>query len=388
MPLLPVYNRHAFAIERGEGAYLYTEDGKRYLDFISGVAVNCLGHSHPALNKALSQQAEKLWHVSNLFEIPGARAYARALTAQCFADTVFFCNSGAEAIECTVKMLRKFHHFNGNAKRYRVITFSGAFHGRTLTAIWASKKDPLIQDGFGPATPGFDRVEFGNLEAVKAAITDETAAILIEPIQGDGGINVADKAFLKGLRELADQHGLLLCFDEIQSGAGRTGALYAHQLFDVEPDIVASAKGLGGGFPLGACLATDRAAEGMSFGTHGTTYGGNPLAMAVGSAVLEHLLAPGFLDQVQAMGKILHDTLQDVVSRYPKIFVELRGVGLMLGLKTHGSHAEFAQALAHNGLLCALASDNVIRLLPPLIIDQTHIDEALAVIEKTAKAYA
>ncbi len=385
--VLPVYNRSKLHIERGEGVYLYTTEGNRYLDFVSGVAVNCLGHCPPILVDALTKQSHKLWHTSNLYQIPGMQEFADLLTKNSFADTVFFCNSGAESIECAIKMMRKYHDATGNPDKYRVITFTGAFHGRTLAAIWASKRDPYMQEGFGPPVEGFDNVEFGDIEAVKAAITSETAAILIEPIQGDGGIRPADAKFLKQLRQLADEHGLLLCFDEIQCGMGRSGKLFAHELYDVMPDIVTSAKGIGGGFPLGACLATEKAAVGMTFGTHGSTYGGNALAMAVGHVVVSELLKPEFLAHVTKMGEILKQGLEALATKYPAVIVDARGLGLIQGLKLVPNNKEFGLKLEDEGLLVPTAAENVIRLLPPLIINEAHVNEALAAIERVCKSY-
>lgn len=385
--VLPVYNRSKLNVERGEGVYLYTADGKRYLDFVSGVAVNCLGHCPPILVDALQEQAQKLWHISNLYQIPGMQEFADLITDNSFADTVFFCNSGAESIECAIKMVRKYHDADGNPDKFRIITFTGAFHGRTLAAIWASKRDPYMQEGFGPPVEGFDNVEFGNIEAVKAAITPETAAILVEPIQGDGGIRPAGAEFLKQLRQLADEHGLLLCFDEIQCGMGRSGKLFAHELYDVEPDIVTSAKGIGGGFPLGACLATEKAAKGMTFGTHGSTYGGNPLAMAVGRVVVSEILKPEFLDNVQKMGDILKNGLAKLAKKHPNVIEEARGLGLIQGLKLIPNNKEFSAKLEDNGLLAPVAAENVLRLLPPLIVNEAQINEAVQIIDKVCGDY-
>lgn len=385
--VLPVYNRSKLEIDRGEGAYLYTKDGKRYLDFVSGIAVNCLGHCHPALVSALEKQAHKVWQLSNLYQIPGLQEFADKITGNSFADTVFFCNSGAEAIECCIKAARKYHDATGNPDKYRIITFEGAFHGRTLAAIWASKRDPYMQEGFGPPVEGFDNVPFNDIEAVKKAITPETAAILIEPIQGDGGIRPADKKFLHDLRKLADEHGILLCFDEIQCGMGRTGKLFAHELYGVKPDIVTSAKGIGGGFPLGACLFSAKASVGMTFGTHGSTYGGNPLAMAVGLAVLEEILKPGFLENVTKMSIILREKLNGLAAKYPSVIKEIRGEGLILGMELIPNNKEFVGKLEDNGFMAPPASHNVVRLLPPLNINESHIDEAIAAIEKTCKEY-
>jgi acetylornithine/N-succinyldiaminopimelate aminotransferase len=385
--ILPVYNRSKLQIERGEGVYLYTNDSKRYLDFMSGIAVNSLGYNHPKLVSALYAQSKRVWHLSNLYEIPGMEELADTITENSFADKVFFCNSGAEAIECCIKTVRKYHDATGNPDKFRIITFTGAFHGRTLAAIWASKRDPMMQEGFGPPVEGFDNVEFNNLDAVKEAITDETAAILVEPIQGDGGIRPADKKFLKGLRKLCNDKKILLCFDEIQSGIGRTGELFAHELYDIKPDIATSAKGIGGGFPLGACLMTDKAAKGMTLGTHGSTYGGNPLAMAVGQVVLEEVLSEGFLEGVEKHGKQLKDGLNKLAKKYINVIAEVRGVGLMLGMKLIPDNKEFVGKLQDKGLLAPAAADNVVRLLPPLIINERHVKKALSIIEDACKEY-
>ena len=385
-PVLPIYNRNKLAFERGEGPYLYTVDGTRYLDFVAGIAVNALGNANPDLIKALTKQAEKLWHVSNLYEIPGLNRFAERLVSNTFADTVFFCNSGTEAIECAIKMIRKYHDATGNPERYRVITFSGAFHGRTLAAASASNRAGCVD--FEPAVEGFDGVAFGDIEAVRAAITNETAAILVEPIQGEGGIIPAPEGFLQALRDIANEHGLLLAFDEIQCGMGRTGKLYAYEYFGVTPDIITSAKGIGGGFPLGACLATEKAASGMVVGTHGSTYGGNPLAMAVGNAVLDHILADGFLSNVEKIGISLRKELNALTKLYGHIIEEVRGAGLMLGIKLTSDYInlEVAQTLRDNQLLTVPAADNVIRILPPLNITQSHIDEAVCILDKTLSA--
>jgi len=385
--ILPVYNRSKLKIERGEGVYLYTNDSKRYLDFMSGIAVNSLGYNHPKLVNALHAQAKKVWHLSNLYEIPGMESFAETLTDNSFADTVFFCNSGAEAVECCIKSVRKYHDATGNPDKFRIITFTGAFHGRTLAAIWASKRDPMMQEGFGPPVEGFDNVEFNNLDAVKEAVTKETAAILVEPIQGDGGIRPADKKFLKGLRKLCNDKGILLCFDEIQSGIGRTGKLFAHELYNIEPDIATIAKGIGGGFPLGACLLTEKAAKGMTIGTHGSTYGGNPLAMAVGNTVLNEVLSSGFLENVEKIGKQLKDGLEKIAKENYDVITEVRGTGLMLGLKVAPDNKQFVSKLQDRGLLAPAAADNVVRLLPPLIINERHVNKALSIIEEVCKEY-
>lgn len=387
-PVLPVYNRLPLEIDYGKGSYLYTTDGKRYLDFIAGVATNSLGHCHPVLVNALKKQADKLWHISNIFKIPGLDDLASTLSDHSFADTMFFCNSGAEAIECAVKMVRKFHDATGNPDKFRVITFEGAFHGRTLTAISASKRDVFMQDGFGPLVEGFDHVPFNDIEAVKGALKEDTGAILLEPIQGDGGIRPADHIFLKQLRELADEHGLLLVFDEIQCGIGRTGKLFAYELADVKPDIMTIAKGVGGGFPLGACLATEHAAQGMTQGTHGSTFGGNPMAMAVGKAVLDEVLKEGFLASVQDKAEKLHNACVRLQKEFPSLIEEVRGVGLLKGLKVTMPNKDLIAALVPNGLLTAAASENVVRLLPPLTVESSQMDEAMAILDKTLREFS
>lgn len=385
--VLPVYNRTPLEIEKGEGAYLFTKDGKRFLDFVSGIAVNCLGHCHPKLVEALHRQSEKLWQISNIFQIPGLEAFADVITGHTFADNVFFCNSGAEANECAIKMVRKYHSAKGNEGKYKIITFNGAFHGRTLAALWASKRDALMQEGFGPPVEGFINVEYKNVDAVKAAIDSHTAAILIEPIQGDGGIRTCCPECLQELRQLCDEHDLLLVFDEIQCGMGRSGSLYAYMDYGVTPDILTSAKGIGGGFPLGACLASEKASQGMTLGTHGSTYGGNPMAMAVGKAVLDEILSDGFLANVKELGAILRDGLEAIAKEYPTLIKEVRGTGLILGIQTIPENKEFIETLLDHGLLAPAAAENIVRLLPPLNISQAHIDEALSAIRQTCQAY-
>jgi acetylornithine/N-succinyldiaminopimelate aminotransferase len=381
---MPTYARADVAFERGEGVYIYDDGGKRYLDFGAGIAVCVLGHTHPNLVAALTEQAGKLWHTSNLYQMPGQARLADRLVAATFADTVFFTNSGAEAIECGLKMVRKYHDDTGTPERYRVITFEGAFHGRTMATIAAGGQDKLLV-GFAPAVDGFDNVPYGDLAAVRAAIGPETGAILIEPVQGEGGIRPNPEGFLRGLREICDEHGLLLMLDEIQCGVGRTGKLFAYQWAEIEPDIMAIAKGIGGGFPLGACLATERAAVGMVAGTHGTTFGGNPLATAVGNAVLDVVLEDGFLDQVGRIANHLSQQLAGLVDRHGEAFTEVRGQGLMMGLKCKGPNIEMWHRLRGNGLLTVPAAENVIRLLPPLIIDESHVREALEILERSAE---
>jgi acetylornithine/N-succinyldiaminopimelate aminotransferase len=375
-PLYPTYARAELAFERGDGAWLTTADGTRYLDFMGGVAVNVLGHAHPHLVAALKAQAEKLWHVSNIFEIPGQQALGARLVAATFADRVFFGNSGAEAIECAVKTARRYHYVNGAPERFRIITFEGAFHGRTLAAIAAGGQAKYLE-GFGPKVEGFDQVPFGDRKALEAVIGPETAAILVEPIQGEGGVRPLPPAELRYLRQLCDERGLLLVLDEIQTGMGRTGKLFAHEWAGVTPDIMAIAKGLGGGFPVGACLATREAAAGMTAGTHGSTFGGNPLAMAVGNAVLDVVLQEGFLDHVRQIGLRLKQKLAGLIDAHPDLVEEIRGEGLMLGVKCRAPHVEVLAAARDEGLLLVTAGDNVVRLLPPLIVGEVEVDEAI-----------
>ena len=384
--LLPVYARADLAFERGEGAYLFGNDGRRYLDFASGIAVTALGHAHPHLVRALKDQAERLWHTSNLYRIPEGERLADRLAAASFADRVFFTNSGAEAIECGIKMCRKWQDDFGDAKRYRIIATEGAFHGRTLATIAAGGQEKHLK-GFAPTVDGFDHVAYGNLNELRNAIGPETAAVLVEPVQGEGGMRAASVEYLKGLRQVCDEYGLLLFFDEVQCGMGRTGKLFAHEWAGVTPDIVATAKGIGGGFPMGACLATEKVAAAMTPGSHGSTFGGNPLGMAVGNAVLDVMLADGFLPHVEAMGALLQKRVAALVTRYPKVFEEVRGKGLMIGLKCRVPNTDMQNRLREAGLLTVGAGDNVIRLLPPLIIEERHIDEALAILDKVAKAW-
>ena len=384
-PLLPTFARIDLSFERGEGPWLITPQGERYLDFAAGIAVNSLGHSHPHLVEALKTQGEKLWHISNLYHIPEGEKLAQRLTDNTFADTVFFTNSGAEAMECAIKMARKYHSANGHPERYRIITFEGAFHGRTLATIAAGGQAKYLE-GFGPKVEGFDQVPFGDHKAMEAAIGPETAAILVEPVQGEGGVRPVPPQCLRGLRELCDKHGLLLIFDEVQAGVGRTGTFFAHQKAGVAPDIMAVAKGIGGGFPLGACLATAEAGKGMTAGVHGTTYGGNPLAMAVGNAVLDVVLAPGFLEHVDRMGLLLKQSLASVADRHPTIIESVRGEGLLIGLKARINNGELVAAMRDQHLLSVGAGDNVVRLLPPLIIDESHVASAIDRLEKACVA--
>jgi len=379
--LLPTYARADLAFERGEGAWLTATDGARYLDFAAGVAVNVLGHAHPKLVAALKEQAEKVWHVSNLFRIPEAERLAERLCRESFADKVFFANSGAEALECAIKTARKFHAVNGQPERFRIITFEGAFHGRTLATLAAGGQKKYLE-GFGPVVEGFDQVAFGDLDAVKRLAGDATAAILIEPVMGEGGVRVVPPQFLKALRELCDQRGLLLIFDEVQTGIGRTGELFAYQRSGVTPDIMSLAKALGGGFPVGACLATADAAKGMTAGTHGSTFGGNPLAMAVGNAVLDVVLADGFLDRVRRTALLFKQRLAELKDRHPGVIAEVRGEGLLIGLKVVVPNGDLVTELRAEKLLTVAAGDNVVRLLPPLIIGEQEMTEALGMLDR------
>ena len=379
--LLPTYARVNLAFVHGEGAWLTTTDGERYLDFTAGVAVNALGHAHPHLIEALTEQANALWHVSNLYRIPQAERLAERLCAATFADLVFFANSGAEAMECAIKVARKYHAANGNPDRFRIITFEGAFHGRTLATLAAGGQKKYLE-GFGPVAEGFDQVPFVDIEAVKRLIGPQTAAVLIEPIQGEGGVRVAPPQALQALRKLCDEHGLLLVLDEVQCGVGRSGELFAHQRIGIEPDIMGIAKAIGGGFPLGACLATAEAAKGMTTGTHGSTFGGNPLAMAAGNAVLDVVLAPGFLDHVRRCAVLFNQRLAELKDRYANLIAEIRGEGLLLGLRAVRSSAELVDEFRAEKLLTVAAGDNVVRLLPPLIIAEAEIAEAVARIDR------
>lgn len=384
-PLMPTYARADLVFERGEGVYLFAAGGRKYLDFGAGVAVVSLGHCHPHLVKALQAQAATLWHCSNLYRIPGQERLAERLVAASFADSVFFSNSGAEAVECALKMLRRYHDETGNPQRYRTIVTAEAFHGRTLATI-AAGGQPKHMKGFDPVVGGFDRVAFGNLNEARAAIGPETAAILVEPVQGEGGTRAAPDDYLKGLRAMADEFGLLLILDEVQSGMGRTGKLFAHEWAGIRPDVVATAKGLGGGFPVGATLAVEKVARVMTAGSHGSTFGGNPLAMAAGNAVLDVLLADGFLARVERIGKFLRAEVEALARRHPRVVAEVRGMGLLLGLKTHPENLAAVKALRESGLLVVPAGDNVVRLLPPLVIEDAHVKEAIAIMDRVFAA--
>jgi acetylornithine/N-succinyldiaminopimelate aminotransferase len=374
--ILPVHKRFNLNFSHGIGSHLFNHDGNSYLDFGAGIAVNALGHCHPNLVSAIINQAQKLWHVSNIYSTDQLNNYANNLVnASSFADYVFFCNSGAESIECAIKMTRRYFYVK-NSPRYRIITFTGAFHGRTIATISAASK-PKYLEGFTPALPGFDNVTFNDIEAVKNSISNETAGILIEPIQGEEGIRVASQIFLQQLRQLCDKHQILLIFDEVQCGMGRTGYLFASNYFGVKPDIISTAKGIGGGFPLGACLATKNASLGMTYGVHGTTYGGNPLAMSVANALLNTILAEGFLQQVRQISQELQALLLSLQQKYPAIIAEVRGIGLMLGLKINtclSNNLVVEKFIEHN-LLTIPAGENVIRILPPLIINRCDLEE-------------
>ena len=384
--VLPTYSRADVAFVRGEGAYLFAEDGARYLDFGAGLAVNSLGHAHPKLVAALTEQAGKLWHTSNLYRVPGQETLAKQLIDNSFADTAFFTNSGAEACECAFKMARRYHFVSGHPEKFRIITFENAFHGRTLAGIAAGAQQKHLE-GFAPKVDGFDNIKPGDAKAVIAAITPETAAIMVEPIQGEGGIIPMAPEFLRELRKICDAHGLLLIFDEVQTGIGRTGKLFAYEWSGVVPDIMCLAKGIGGGFPIGACVATADAAKGMTAGTHGSTYGGNPLGMAVGIAVMKEVTKPEFLDHIRAVGNYLEQQLMGLIAAHPSVFEALRGQGLLLGLKMRVPNLEFVAAARKAGLLLVGAGDNVVRLLPPLIVTEDHVREALRMLEAAAAQF-
>ena len=384
--LMPVYARSEVRPVRGEGAYLYGEDGEKYLDFAAGIAVNLLGHGHPHLVKAIQEQAATLMHVSNLYGSPQGEAFAKRLVDLTFADTVFFTNSGAEAVECAIKTARRYHHAKGNPHRHDLITFSNAFHGRTMATISATNQEKL-RDGFAPLLPGFKVVEFDDLDAAIAAVDDNTAGFLVEPVQGEGGIRPASKAFMQGLRDFADSNDLMLVLDEVQCGVGRTGTLYAYEQYGIRPDIMASAKGIGGGFPLGACLATENAAQGMVIGTHGSTYGGNPLAMAAGQAVFDVVANEEFLAQVRRTGERLRSALEQMIPNHDHLFDSVRGTGLMLGIKMKSDSRKFVNWLRGRGLLTVAAADNVMRVLPPLNIEEHHIREFVDRLSAAAADY-
>jgi len=366
---------------RGDGAYLYTENGDKYLDFIAGISVNCLGHNHPAPKEALIAQADKVWHLSGMFQLTEAKKLAKKYCDSLpFAEKVFFTNSGAEAIECAMKTARKFHYENGQPERFDIITFQGAFHGRTFATINAGG-NPKYLKGFGPALPGFIHLPFGDHEALKEAISETTAAILVEPVQGEGGLRPLPEVCLRGLRELCDEKGILLIYDEVQCGAGRTGKLFAHQWAEgAEPDIMAVAKGVGAGFPFGACIATEDAASGMVPGTHGSTYGGNPLAMAVGNAVWDEISKPEFLEQVERVSNFLKQQFESLKDEFPDVVKEIRGKGLLCGMQLKKPAIEVRKMMLEHKLLGGSAGDNVLRLAPPLIITEDHVREAVNIL--------
>lgn len=390
-PLMPVYPRCAVRPVRGEGCYLIGERGERYLDFASGIAVNLLGHGHPHLTQAIQKQAETLIHVSNLYGSPQGEHLAQRLVDSTFADTVFFTNSGAEAVECAIKTARAYHQSEGgDANRTVLITFNNAFHGRTMATISASNQEKMHK-GFAPLLPGFRYVDFDDLEGAKAAIGPDVAGFLVEPVQGEGGVRPASPEFMKGLRDLCDEHDLMLVLDEVQCGVARTGTFYAYEQYGIEPDIMATAKGIGGGFPMGACLATEKAARGMVAGTHGSTYGGNPLAMAAGEAVLDVVDNPEFLAHVRTMSDRLRGALEQLIPNHDAIFDSVRGMGLMLGLKLKDNaenRAFVAHLRDHHGLLTVAAGENVVRILPPLIIEQAHVDEFIERLSAGARDFA
>lgn len=385
-PLMPTYARADIQMERGEGVYLIDSNGKRYLDFAAGIAVNVLGHGHPHLVKSLQDQAAKLWHVSNLYRIPGAERLAERLKAATFADTMFFTNSGAEAWECAVKVARSYQHAVGAPQKMRMITCANAFHGRTIIGI-ASTNQEKLRKGFEPLPDWFPVVPFNDLAAVEAAIDDSVGAIGFETVQGEGGITPATAEFMQGVRALCDKHGLLMVLDEIQCGVGRTGAFFAYEHYGVTPDVMSIAKGIGGGFPVGACLATERAAQGMGVGTHGSTYGGNPLAMAVGNAVLDVLLEPGFFAEVAAKAARLRAALEQMIPNHDSVFDSVRGLGLMMGIKAKVPSRDFVNHARGSGILTAAAGGDVIRLLPPLTITDAHIAEAVEKLSAAASAW-
>ncbi len=386
--VMPTYGRWDVAVERGEGCYLYSTDGRKFLDFTSGIAVTSLGHCHPRLIEAVTEQAKKLWHVSNLFNIPGQQKLAERLVANSFADTVFFNNSGAEAVELSIKVARKYQSETGHPERYRVIGCQGSFHGRSFATLAAAGAEAYLK-GFGPAMDGFDHVAFNNLNEMRAAISNETAAILVEPVQGEGGVRAPSADYLKGLRAICDEYGLVLVYDEVQSGMGRTGKLFAHEWAGVPPDVMAVAKALGNGMPIGACLATEKAAVGMVAGSHGSTFGGNPLAVAAGNAVLDVMLEPGFFERAQRIARLLWSKLEALVAAYPKLFAELRGSGHLLGIRCQPAltAGDFVAKLRAEGLLCLTAGENVLRILPPLVVGEAEIEEGMGILNRVAREW-
>jgi acetylornithine/N-succinyldiaminopimelate aminotransferase len=383
---MPTYGRWDVAVERGEGVYLYATDGRKFLDLTSGIAVTSLGHCHPHVIEAVTKQAGQLWHSSNLFRIPGQEKLAERLVANSFADTVFFNNSGAEACEMSLKVARKYQSETGHPEKYRIIGCNGSFHGRSFATLAAAGAEAYLK-GFGPAMDGFDHVAWDNLNEMRAAITPETAGIIVEPVQGEGGVRAPSPDYLKGLRAVCDEYGLMLIFDEVQCGLGRTGKLFAHQWGGVTPDIMAVAKALGNGFPIGACLATEKAAVGMVPGSHGSTFGGNPMAVAAANAVLDVMLAPGFFDTVNANAKYLWGKLETLVAKYPKLFERVRGSGMLAGIRCVVTAGDVVAKAREQGLLVLTAGDNVLRILPPLTITPKEIDEAVAILDKVASEW-
>jgi acetylornithine/N-succinyldiaminopimelate aminotransferase len=385
-PVMPTYGRWDLAVEKGEGCYLYTTDGRKFLDFTSGIAVTSLGHCHPHVIEAITKQAGQLWHSSNLFRIPGQERLAQRLVDSSFADTVFFNNSGAEACELSLKVARKYQSTIGHPEKYRIIGCNHSFHGRSFATLAAAGAEAYLK-GFGPVMDGFDHVAFNNLNEMRAAVTPETAGIIVEPVQGEGGVRAPSTDYLKGLRDICDEFGLVLIYDEVQCGMGRTGKLFAHEWAGVTPDIMAVAKALGNGLPIGACLATEKAAVGMVPGTHGSTFGGNPLATAAGNAVLDVMLAPGFFDKVNDNAKYLWGKLEALVAQYPKVFDSVRGSGMLLGIKCVVTAGDVVAKARDKGLLVLTAGENVLRILPPLIVGEAEIDEAVGILGKVASEW-
>ena len=382
-PVMPTYGRWDVAVERGEGCYLWSTDGRKFLDFTSGIAVTSLGHCHPQVIAALTKQANTLWHSSNLFRIPGQEKLAERLVANSFADTVFFNNSGAEAVELSIKVARKYQSETGHPEKYRVIGCNGSFHGRSFATLAAAGAEAYLK-GFGPVMDGFDHVAWNNLNEMRNAVTSETAAIIVEPVQGEGGVRAPSSDYLKGLRAICDEYGLLLLYDEVQCGMGRTGKLFAHQWSGVAPDVMAVAKALGNGIPIGACLTTEKAAVGMVAGSHGSTFGGNPLSTAAGNAVLDVMLAPSFFDKVNDTAKYLWGELEGLVGAYPKLFESVRGSGMLLGVKCVVTAGDVVAKARAKGLLVLTAGDNVLRILPPLVAGKQEIDEAIGILTQVA----
>ncbi|HEX3861153.1 MAG TPA: aspartate aminotransferase family protein [Stellaceae bacterium] len=385
-PVMPTYGRWDVAVDRGEGSYLYATDGRKFLDLTSGIAVTSLGHCHPHVIEAITKQAGQLWHSSNLFRIPGQERLAERLVANSFADTAFFNNSGAEACEMSLKVARKYQSETGHPERYRIIGCNGSFHGRSFATLAAAGAEAYLK-GFGPVMDGFDHVAWDNLNEMRAAITNETAAIIVEPVQGEGGVRAPSPDFLRGLRAICDEFGLLLIYDEVQCGLGRTGKLFAHQWSGVTPDIMAVAKALGNGFPIGACLATEKAAAGMVAGSHGSTFGGNPMAVAAANAVLDVMLAPGFFDKVNANVRYLWSKLEALAAKYPKLFERVRGSGMLAGIRCVVPPGDIVTKAREKGLLVLTAGDNVLRILPPLTVSQAEIDEAVGILDKVASEW-